>query len=121
MITFKHTSDINKLSSTHQAHFVIKELIDFLITAYDSSDRPYRPEDEGYIVLIEEGDTECILTEIWGNWTMLDIPWEGVMQEDGFFNGIFLANNKFGIVFVIPDAKWINGELRETLLYHLDP
>ena len=95
MITFKHTSDINKLSSTHPAHFVIKELIDFLITAYDSSDRPYSPKDEGHIVLIEKGDTERILTEIWDDWAMLDIPWEGVMQEDGFFNGIFLANHSF--------------------------
>ena len=121
MITFKQTSDINQLSTTHPAYFVIKDLIDSLITAYDSPGRPYRPEDEGYIVLIEEGDTERILHEIWDDWTLLDIPWEGVMQEDGFFKGIFLANNEFGIVFVIPDAEWVNGTLRETLLYHLDP
>jgi hypothetical protein len=51
----------------------------------------------------------------------LDIPWEVITLRDGFFNAVFLANNEFGIVFVIPDAEWVDVNLREVIEYHLDP
>ncbi len=76
---------------------------------------------DGYVVLIQEADTDRVLHEIWEDWTLLNAPWEGAMQEGGFFKTIFLANNEFGTVFLIPDAKWINWKLREILEYHLDP
>ena len=42
-------------------------------------------------------------------------------MRDSFFLAIFLANNEFGLVFVIPDAEWVNGRLRQVMLENLDP
>ena len=61
-----------------------------------------------------------MLDEIWDDWRLVDVPGEGITKQDGFFWAVFLANNEFGIVFVIPDADWVNGDLREIIEYHLD-
>ena len=81
----------------------------------------YDPEAHGFITLIEEADKGRVLTEIWDDWTLVDIPWEGISIVDGFFQAVFLANNEFGIVFIIPDAPWVDGKLREVIEDHLDP
>ena len=121
MITFKSPADLSELSTADPAYPVIEELVRDLIVAYDTPEHPYAPEDYGYIVLIEEGDTDRILSEIWDDWTLLDIPWEGINRRNSFFLAIFLANNEFGLVFVIPDAPWVNGRMREVILDNLDP
>jgi hypothetical protein len=121
MITFKSTKDLNKLSPNDPAQPVIKKLIDQLIRAYTWEGHPYSAEDYGYIVLIEPEDANRVLDEIWDDWTLLEIPWEGIMLRDGFFIAIFLANNEYGLVFVIPDADWVKGELRKTIEDTLDP
>jgi len=36
-------------------------------------------------------------------------------MRDGYFYAIYLANNEFGIGFLIPDAEWVKGELRALL------
>jgi len=84
-------------------------------------EQPYRPEDEGWIVLIEEQDAHGPLTDIWEDWGLVDLPWEGILKVGAFFQAIFLANNEFGLVFVIPDAPWVNGKLREVIEKYLDP
>ena len=50
-----------------------------------------------------------------------NVPVEGIMLRDGFFIAIYLANNEYGLCFVIPDAPWVNGELRELIEDILDP
>jgi len=32
-----------------------------------------------------------------------------------FFHAVYLANNEFGISFLIPDAPWVKGKLRAEL------
>jgi hypothetical protein len=120
MITFKSTDDLNKLPATDPAHPIIKDLVESLIKAYTWEGHPYVAEDYGYIILIEPEDTDRILVEIWDDWTLLDIPWEGITLRDGFYTAIFLATNEYGLVFVIPDAEWLQGELREMIEAHLD-
>jgi len=120
MITFKSTQDLNKLPTDNPAHPVIQELIDQLIRAYTWEGHPYIAEDYGYIVLIEPEDTDRVLVEIWDDWRLLDIPWEGITLRDGFYTAIFLANNEYGLVFVIPDEDWVQGELREMIQANLD-
>ena len=95
MITFKSHADLSKLSPTDPAYPIVEDLVRDLIDAYTWEGHPYHPEDYGYIVLIEEGDTERILSEIWVEWTLLDIPWEGVTRRDSFFRAIFLANKSY--------------------------
>jgi hypothetical protein len=121
MITFKSTEDLSMLSPTDPANATVKELVDQLITAYTTPGQPYNHEDYGYVILIEEGDVDRELDEIWDGCTLLTIPWEGIMLRDGFYTAIYLANNEYGLCFVIPDAPWVDGELRSLIEDILDP
>jgi hypothetical protein len=121
MITFKSTEDLSKLPEVHPAYATIKELIEQLITAYSPLGRAYDPEDDGYIILIEPEDVDCTLDELWDGCTLLNIPWEGIMLQGDFFIAIYLANNEYGLTFVIPDAGWVTGELRTMIEDTLDP
>ncbi len=123
MLQFKHPSDISQLPSSDHSHPTVQDLISHLITPLTSSSGVYDHDAYGWIVLIQEGDLERPLTDIWpdGEWTLLDMPWEGVLLRDGFFQAIYLANNDFGLVFVIPDEEWLPQTVREMLEMHLDP
>jgi len=121
MKTFKSPDDLQKLSENHPAHATVKELIVQLIEAYTWEDHPYNAEDYGYILLVEEGDTDRELDELWDGCTLLNIPWEGIMLQGDFYTAIYLANNEYGLTFVIPDADWVTGELREMIEDILDP
>ena len=121
MITFKSTEDLAKLPPEDPAYPTVQELVDRLITAYTTPDQPYNHEDYGYVILIQEGDVDRNLDEIWDGCTLLDIYWEGIMKQGDFFIAIYLANNEYGLVFVIPDAPWVNGELRQMIDDNLDP
>jgi hypothetical protein len=77
-------------------------LVERLITAYTTPGQPYKHEDYGYVFLIQEADVNRTLDEIWDICTLLDMLWEGIMLRDGFFIAIYLANNEYGLVCVIP-------------------
>jgi hypothetical protein len=121
MKTFKSPDDLHKLPENHPAHATVKELIEQLIEAYTWEDHPYNAEDYGYILLVEEGDADRELDELWDGCTLLNIPWEGIMLQGDFYIAIYLANNEYGLTFVIPDTDWIDGELREMIEDILDP
>ena len=121
MITFKSTEDLSKLSPDDPAFPIVEDLVKRLITDYITEGYDYRPEDDGYTILIEEDDADRELVELWDGCRLTNIYWEGITQRDGFFIAIYLANNEYGLCFVIPDAPWVNGELRELIEDILDP
>ena len=121
MLTFKSPEDISTLPATDPAFPVVQELIKELIEAYTWEDHPYNPDWYGYIILIEPEDADRTLDELWDGCTLLNIPWEGIMLRDGFYIAIYLANNEYGLSFVIPDAEWVTGELRSMIEDILDP
>jgi hypothetical protein len=121
VITFKSTEDLAKLQPEDPAYPTVKELVERLITAYTTPGHPYNFEDYGYVILIEEPDVNGTLDEVWDGCTLLDIYWEGIMRRDGLFIAIYLTNNEYGLVFVIPDEPWVNGELRNMIEDTLDP
>ena len=121
MITFKSTEDLTRLSPTDPAVPTVEDLVDRLITEYTQPGQPYNAEDYGYVILIQEGDADRELDEIWDGCTLLNIYWEGISKQGDFFVAIYLANNEYGLCFVIPDADWVNGELRELIEDILDP
>ena len=121
MITFKSTEDLRKLPPTDPAYPTVKDLLDRLITEYTAPGQPYNADDYGYVILIQESDTDRTLDELWDGCTLLNIPWEGIMLQGDFFIAIYLANNEYGLCFVIPDAPWVNGELRALIEDILDP
>jgi len=121
MITFRTALDLQKLNPSHSSYPIIEDLVNRLIIDFVNDGNLYIPEDHGWINLVEPIDKDRVITEIWDDWTLLDIPWEGITLRDGYFISIFLANNEAGWIFVIPDAPWLDGKLREVIEYHLDP
>jgi len=115
MITFKASADLNKLDPGNPALPVVQELLHRLIDIYSSPGHPYQPEKYGYIVLIEEGDVSKQLGLPELDCRLEDVPWEGASMHGEFFHAVYLANNAFGISFLIPDAPWVSGKLRAVL------
>ena len=123
MKTFKSTSDVEQLRNDpiHSPIYdTVKELVVPVIAEYTDS-APYRPEDDGWLVLIERDDAARVLTDLNMPWKLSHVPFEGVTMVDGCFYAVYLANNQFGIEFLIPDEDWLPGELRRHLVDHLDP
>ena len=114
MVIFKSNDDLQKLPGPNP---VVEDLVERLITVHGDT---YDAEAEGYVVLVEPEDADRVLVEIL-DYRLIDIPWEGIIRRDDQFIAIFLANNEFGICFVIPDGDWVQGELREVIEQNLDP
>ena len=75
----------------------------------------YDPADDGFVVLIEPGDVNRILTDLRLPYRLQEVPFEAVHMQERHYCGIFLADNEFAISFLIPDAPWVRGELRQHL------
>ena len=75
----------------------------------------YDPEEDGYVVLTEEGDVDRVLADLCLPYRLCEVPFEAVHMTEGHFCGIYLANNQFAVTFLIPDAPWVQGELRQHL------
>jgi hypothetical protein len=63
--TFKSISDVKQVLGT-PVHDTVRELVVPVIESFSES-APYRPEDDGYLVLIERDDVDRVLND-------LDIP-----------------------------------------------
>ena len=120
MITFKRHSDLEKLDSDDPARPVMEELVRRLIDDFTWPGHPYSADDMGFLVLIQKSDTHRELTEIDMPWTLAEVPWEGASMRHGFIYAVYLGTDDYGMGFVIPDAPWVNGELREVLEDILD-
>ena len=125
---FKCLDDLSKLPPDDPAFPIIEDLAQRLFVTTESMARPYDPDVDGWIVLIEESDVDRPLTEIWGEdaYRLIEIPFEGTTlqgttRQNSMFLGVFLANNQFGLVFVIPDEDWLPDGLRRVLCENLVP
>ena len=121
MLEFKSAEDLSKLSPDDPAFPIVEDLVKRLITDYVAEGYEYIPADDGWIVLIEPEDADRELDELWDGCTLLNIYWEGISKQGDFFIAIYLANNQYGLCFVIPDAPWLDGELRSLIEDILDP
>jgi len=115
VITFKSHSDLEQLAVDDPAMPVMQELVRVLIDDFTTPDHPYDAEDFGYLVLIEPGDVDRELNELDMPWTLADVPWEGASMRDGFIYAVYLGTDDYGMGFVIPDAPWVDGELRKMI------
>ena len=120
MLHFKSTTDLKQLPETHPAYPLIKDLVERLIVEFPPG-RAYDPDDDGWIALIEEQDIDRVITEIWPDWRLADVAWEGITYRDGFWQAIYLSDNEKGFVIVIPDEPWITPALRENIEFYQDP
>ena len=115
MKTFKSIPDVEQLRN-HPLQATIKNLVSAIINDYPE----YRPEDDGYLVLIEPGDVDRILDDLDMPYRLSEVPFEGVTMIDGCFLAVYLPNNQFGLDFLIPDADWLPVDVRRHLEAHLE-
>ena len=125
MKTFKSTYDVEQLRNDpihHTIYDTVKELVVPVIAEYTDSVHPYRPENDGFLVLVEPDDVDRVLTDLDMPWRLSEVPFEGVTMVDGhFFYAVYIPNNQFAIGLLIPDEAWLPGDVRRHLEDHLDP
>ena len=104
MMTFTSSSDLSRLQHTDPAHPVISTLISNLQT------------DQITIALMQPHDHDHPLAELCN---AEDVSLEGVVEQGGVFLIVLQTDYQFGIVFVVPDADWLDGELRGSIEQNL--
>ena len=121
MLEFKSPEDLSKLPPDDPAFPIVEDLVQRLILDLVAEGYLYRPDDDGYTILVQPEDVDRELTELWPGCHLTNIYWEGITKQGDFFIAIYLANNEYGLCFAIPDAPWVNGELRQLIEDILDP
>ena len=119
MKTFKSISDVEQVRDD-PVYASIYDTVKQLVATY-TDDPSYRPHDDGYVVLLEPDDVDRVLDDLDIPYRLSEVPFEVVSMIDDHFYGLYLANNQFGISFLIPDAEWLPDELRRHLEKNLDP
>ena len=104
MMTFKSSADLSRLQHTDPAHPVISTLIDNFKT------------DPVTIALMENHDADHPLAELCN---AEDVSLEGVIEQDSIFLVVLQTDYGYGIVFVVPNAEWLGGELRGCIEQNL--
>jgi hypothetical protein len=121
MKTFKSLSDVEQLAHEHPAYSTVKNLVVQGLDIYTELEQPYNPDFDGYAALVESQDVDRVLDDLLIPYRLDQVPWEGVSMLEDYFYAVYLANNQFGIGFLIPDAAWVTGKLRQSLEDNLDP
>jgi hypothetical protein len=121
MTTIKSYACLSRLNPADPAVPIINDLLNTLIVEGERTGHGYHPDNDGYIALMERDDADRVIHELWCDRTLADVPYEGVSKRDGFWIAIYLSNNQFGIIFLIPDRDWLGEELREVLEDNLVP
>jgi hypothetical protein len=115
MKTFKTASDLEQLRNS-PLQDTVKEIISPYI-----DDPDYRPQDDGYVALLEPADVDRVLSDLDMPWRLSEVPFEVVTVIDGCYLAVWLPNNRFGLDFLIPDKAWLPCDVRRHLEAHLDP
>jgi len=115
---FKQHSDLEQLNSSDPAYPVMEELVKVLIDDFNEPGQTYSPEDFGFLVLIEDGDTDRELTEI-DMPELTEILWDGASIRQGFIYAVYLGTDDWGLGFLIP-PELIEGELQVVMNEILD-
>ncbi len=122
MITFKSFDDLSKLSPRDPARPLIQKFLNGLINEARKEGFTYNPENDGWTLLIEErADTEQLVDLFTPPRKLEDVFWNGVHVCSNHFVAVYLANNQFGLIFVIPDEDWLPDSLRRVLRENLIP
>lgn len=109
MKLIKTWEDLEKCRFSETMKNVIRQELKSLFRMAD-----YCPDDDGYIVVIEKGDSEEEHRKLFGC-PMDEIIWEGGRLETGVWIGVMLINNQFGFTIIIPGEAWLAVKLREFL------
>ena len=118
MKKFRSMEDVDRANLPEGLHEAVRGTLTTLMDAYAEIGERYNPEVDGHTVLIEQGDTDETIRAAMGGFTLLDAPLEGVVHDEKrqCFITCVLFNNQFGISIVVPDAPWLDPEIRARLV-----
>jgi hypothetical protein len=114
MKTFKSAPDVEQVRGT-PLYTTIKDLVVPIINEHPE----YRPEDDGYLVLIEPDDVHRVLDDLDMPWRLSEVPFEAVTVIDGLFHAVYIPNNQFALSILVPDAEWLPEDVRRHLEAHI--
>jgi hypothetical protein len=115
MKTFKSISDLEQLRN-NPLQDTVKEIISPYI-----EDPTYRPENDGYVALLEPADLDRVLSDLDMPWRLLEVPFEAVTMIGTCFHAAYIPNNQFVLSILVPNEEWLPGDARQHLEDHLDP
>ena len=121
MLTFKFMADLEQLPPSDPVRGIIEKIVYSSITEGERSGYPYDPAADGYVVLVQQEDLDSESQDVWNEEALIKTLWEGVHLEAEHYIAVYLPNNQFGRVFVIPDKGWLGDKLRAVLKSNIVP
>ena len=118
MKTLRTIEDIERARLPGNVLPVVRDLLTNLIADYAEHGHAFNPDEDGHIVLIEEGDADGDIRAALGA-GLLDAVLEGCVYDRGFFVTCVLFNNQFGVSVVVEDALWLDPAARRRLVQNL--
>lgn len=97
---------------------VVRDLLARTIDEYARNGYVFTPEEDGHVLVIEEGDTDADVRAALGA-TLPEAVLEGCVLDRGHFVALVLFNNQFGVSVVVEDAHWLPVAVRDRLIQNL--
>lgn len=113
MRTFLSPVDVTSADLPPPVRTAVERAVATLFSAHTTGTRHYTPEDDGYVVLVETGDTAETIATVLG-YPPDRLPWEGGYRDGEMLVGVLLRNNQFGLTVVVPPDA--DPTLRQHLL-----
>jgi hypothetical protein len=120
MLIFKSFECLSQLGDD-SSRPVVHDLLHSFITSAKDFDYTYVPNHDGYVVLIEQEDTERELDLFSPPTKLENIFWEGVHVSGDYFVAVFVPNNRFSLACVIENSDSLPLDLRRVLCENLVP
>ena len=115
MKEFRSLEDVEQAGLPDNLFRVVHSSLQGLIECYAGSGFEYTPEDDGFAVLIEAGDSEESISSAIGH-SLIDAPWEGASLTDGYFIAVLMHNNQYGITVFLEDGPPLDPAVRARLM-----
>ena len=113
MKIIKSATDLEQLQN-HPLHDTVKEIISPYI-----DDPSYRPQDDGYVALLEPGDVDRVLSDLDMPWRLSEVPLEAVTMVKQCLHCLYIPNNQFALSILVPDENWLPKDVRQHLEAHI--
>ena len=114
MLTFRSLTEVEQAQLTPKHRRAVTRAMRSLLDAFGDN---YNPSDCGFVVLLNQHTTDTDALELMGR-TWADARLEGVSfdSETNCFLTVWLANNQYGLTFLVPNEEWLDPAFRAVLL-----
>lgn len=122
MVEFKSLADVAAHPFANPKHRrAVEDAVRQLVEDLPDPDYPYNPDTDGWVVLVEKGDGENVLSAFTGC-PLNETPWEGGSRDrrTSCITAYICTNNSFALTIVFPnDGGFLSAATRKHLLEEL--